>query len=249
MGLPIVNNKAATDRDDAAALAGAQRLLDAGLADEARARLAPLVDAPHTAVRAHACLLYAGVSLMAGKPEDALAALDKLPARPPFAIDTGYRKMIEACALRQTRRYAEALAAAQVAADEGATPGRLLVLADAQKHAGLLDAAAATLSRLLDGEPDNATALAQLAGYRNLQGDLDAGAACFERFRACAAAGADARRNEAFFFATRGNLDATVAALRAALDEEAEATASYLVDEVEFDRFRGAPAFVALKDA
>ena len=226
------------DRADGSALAAAQRLLDAGRADDARAALAPLAADPTTAVRAHACLLYAGLLLMAGRADEALRALAAVPRTAPFAVDEGYRRMIEACALRQARRYPEALAAARGAVELGATSGRLLVLADAQKHAGELHAAVRTLAALLDDEPGNLTALAQLAGYRNLLGDRDEAARLHARFRALDDGSADARRNDAFYHATRGDLAPALAALEIALRAEPEATRSYIADEVELERYR-----------
>jgi tetratricopeptide (TPR) repeat protein len=257
-GLPILDNAAADkaalyrDRRDAAALTTAQQLVEAGRAADARAALAAVVavaaDEP-TAVRGHACLLYAGASLMCGAPQDALAALAKIPARPAFALDEGYRKMIEACALRQLRRYGEALAAALASVEHGPTPGRLLVLADAQKHAGHVDDACRTLTNLVDRDPHNITALAQLAGCLHLRGgdgDADSAAACFARFAVLDDNGADAARNAAFVHAVRGDVDACVAALSRALATEPEATRGYIGDEVELERFRADPKFAAL---
>lgn len=234
------------DRQDGLALAAAQRLLDAGRVDEALAALSVLGADPTTAVRAHAAVLHAGVLLMAGRAADALDVLACVPERPTFPFDEGTRRMIEACALRQARRYADALRAARLSVAQGTTPGRLLVLADAQKHAGHLDDASLTLESLLARDPDNATALAQLAGYKNLLGADTEAATLLEQFRACADGSADARRNEAFIHATRGDLDATLAALAAALRDEPDVTRGYIADEIELDRFRAAPQFIAL---
>jgi tetratricopeptide (TPR) repeat protein len=244
--LPIVDDKK-RDRADSIALSGAQRLLDAGHVEDARAILVELAEDPSTPIRAHGCLLAAGVCLMCGAPQDALALLSRLPAQPAFAVDEGYRRMIEACSLRQLRRYDEALAAALASVEAGPSAGRLLVLADAQKHAGRVDDAARTLRSLLDREPDNVTALAQLAGYLNLLDDVDGADAMFAKFRAASTNDADAHRNAAFYFATRGDVDATVHALKSAVALDPDATRAYIADEIEFDRFRGAPSFLALR--
>lgn len=237
--LPIVDGNAPSrETVEARTLSAAQRFLDDGLVDEAARKLAPLALDPTTPVRAHAGLLYAGVLLMTGKAKDAVDVLERVPVAPPFPLDEGYRWMLTACALRTARRYQDALAAAHRAVDQGATSGRLLVLADAQKHAGQLDAAAVTLERLLAKEPRHATALAQLAGYRNLAGAHDEGAQAFAAFRAVADAGADSARNEAFYFATRNDLAQTLAALQRALSLEPAATRGYIDDEIELDRFR-----------
>lgn len=245
--LPIVD-AAAPSREtvEARTLSAAQRFLDDGMVDEAARKLAPLALDPTTPVRAHAGLLYAGLLLMTGKAKDAVAVLDRVPVAPAFPLDEGYRWMLTACALRTARRYDDALAAAQRAVEQGATSGRLLVLADAQKHAGHLDAASATLERLLANEPRHATALAQLAGYRNLAGARDAGAQAFAAFRAVADASADSARNEAFYFATRDELAPTLSALQRALALEPDATRGYIDDEIELDRFRDSAELRAL---
>ena len=235
------------DRRDGVALASAQRLLDAGRVDDARDSLAALAADPATAIRAHACLLYAGLLLMVARADDALAALSRIPAAPAFAVDEGYRSMIEACALRQARRYDDALVAAHAAVLRGPTSGRLLVLADAQKHAGHLDDASRTLRTLLQREPEHVTALAQLAGYRNLLGDLEEGAVLFSSFCELADDSADAKRNEAFYFATKNDVDGAVAALASALAVDHDVTLGYLDDEVELERFRGVACFDALR--
>ena len=85
--------------------------------------------------------------------------------------------------------------------------------------------------------------MAQLAGYENLRGDVEAGASLFAKFRALCDAGdvsndADAHRNAAFYFVTKGDLPAAVASLRRALTIEPDATRAYIADEVELDRFR-----------
>lgn len=237
------------DRKDGQALAAAQRLLDAGRTDDALAALTELAAEPTTPLRANASLLYAGVLLMAGRVDEVLAVLARLPAEPSFPLDEGYRWMIEACALRQARRYDDALEAARQSVARGPTSGRLLVLADAEKHAGRLADACATLERLLGAEPGHPTALAQLAGYRNLQGDLVEGARLFRAFQAVADDGADAARNAAFSHATRNDLEATLAALAGALALEPAATRGYIADEVELDRFRADPRFRQLLDA
>jgi tetratricopeptide (TPR) repeat protein len=253
-GLPIVDEGAAAreaklrDRRDGVALAAAQKLLDEGRVDEARATLVELVVEPLTPIRAHAALLAAGAALMAGDPSGALDVLARIPERPVFVIDEGYRRMIEACALRQARRYDDALVAAVRSVSHGPTPGRLLVLADAQKHAGHVEEAARTLEDLLARDPDNTTALAQLAGYKNLLGDVHEGARLLALFGERADESADALRNRAFVHATARDLDATVHALSCALALEPEATRSYMADEIELDRFRHEPSFRALVD-
>ena len=245
--LPIVDGSAPTrETVEARTLSAAQRFLDDGLVDEAARKLAPLAVDPTTPVRAHAGLLSAGVLLMTGKAKDAVDVLERVPVAPAFPLDEGYRWMLTACALRTARRYPDALAAAHRAVDQGATSGRLLVLADAQKHAGQLDAAAVTLERLLLKEPRHVTALAQLAGYRNLAGAHDEGARAFAAFRAVADAGADSARNEAFYFATRDDLAPTLAALQRALSLEPAATRGYIDDEIELDRFRDCSEMRAL---
>jgi hypothetical protein len=246
-GLPIVDGSAPTrDTVEARTLSAAQRFLDDGDVQQATLKLAPLAEDPTTPVRAHAGLLYAGLLLMTGKARDAVAVLDRVPLAPAFPLDEGYRWMLTACALRTARRYDDALVAALRAVEQGATSGRLLVLADAQKHAGHLDDAAATLEKLLAKEPRHATALAQLAGYRNLAGAHDAGAKAYAAFRAVADKSADSARNEAFYFATRDELAPTLAALQRALSLEPEATRGYIDDEIELDRFRDSVEMRAL---
>lgn len=249
-GLQIVDNddgdKRKRDRQDGMALVAAQRLVDEGRVDEAREVLSALAASPSTAIRGNASLLYAGLLLMGGHSAEALEVLGRLPDRPGFPIDEGYRRMIEACALRQARRYDDALVAARASVACGPTSGRLLVLADAQKHAGRLDDACATLARLLEQEPANATALAQLAGYRNLQGDFVEGERLYRAFLAVADEGADGARNAAFVHATKNDIEATLTFLQRALALEPGATRSYISDEIELDRFRAEPRFVRL---
>lgn len=232
-------------------LAAAQHLLDDGDLEQALHTLAPLAVEPTSPVRAHAALLQAGVLLMLGRASDALQLLEHVPRTPAFALDEGYRCMLMACALRAQRRYADALASAQAAVELGPSVGRLLVLADAQKHAGLLAAAIATLEGLLAREHSHATALAQLAGYYHLAGAPNDGTRVFAAFHAAVAregtaASADVLRNEAFYFATLGDLDSTVAALAGALALEPAATRGYIADEIELDRFRSLAVFRAL---
>ena len=176
--------------------------------------------------------------------------LERVPQTPAFPLDEGYRWMLTACALRSSRRYLAALAAAERAVELGPTTGRLLVLADAQKHVGQLAAGIATLQRLLAGEPRHPTALAQLAGYHNLAGALLEGSRVFAMFLAgvegVEGRSADGQRNRAFYFATRGDLASTLVALSQALVLEPEASRGYIDDEVELDRFRALAAFRAL---
>jgi tetratricopeptide (TPR) repeat protein len=258
-GLPIVAEgapteesrlKKARERQDGAALATAQRHLDEGRLDAALGLLEPLATDPTTPLRANASLLCAGVMLMAGRSADALRVLARLPTDTQaqgLSLDEGYRRMIEACALRRERRYDEALAAAEQSVAQGATTGRLLVLADAQKHAGALEAGARTLERLLASEPGHPTALAQLAGYRYLQGAVEEGARLFAAFEAAVGEEtADSLRNTAFVHATRGDVARTIEALRGALALEPAATRGYIADEVELARFHGDERFGAL---
>lgn len=239
---------AAPSRDtvEGRTLAAAQRFLDEGRVDEAARKLAPLAEDPTTPIRAHAGLLYAGLLLMKGQAREAIAALERVPREPTFPVDEGYRWMLTSAAMRSARRYDDALRAAEKSVAQGATSGRLMVLADAQKHAGQIDAAARTLERLLASEPHHATALAQLAGYHNLAGALADGARVFASFLRVAGRSADGARGEAFYHATRDELGPTMDALRRALTLEPEATRGYIDDEIELDRFRDCAEMHAL---
>src|SRR5438270_268472 len=66
--MPNLDGAAQQKRDKSLsiALSGAQRLLDTGHVDDARALLCELAEYPSTPIRAHACLLAAGVHLMCG---------------------------------------------------------------------------------------------------------------------------------------------------------------------------------------
>jgi tetratricopeptide (TPR) repeat protein len=245
--LPIIADAPApVDKLEARTLAAARRLLDGGDVQRAAGALAPLAHDPTTPVRAHAGLLYAGVLLMSGRALDAVDVLERIPTTAAFPLDEGYRWMLMACALRSARRYDDGLTAALRSVEQGTTAGRLLVLADAYKHAGRLAEAIATLLHLLEHDPHHATGLAQLAGYRNLAGAMDVGARTFDKFMAVADGGASAKRNEAFYFATKGDVARTVAALAHALALEPAATRGYIADEVELDRFRGHEGLRAL---
>jgi tetratricopeptide (TPR) repeat protein len=240
--LPILtSNGGPADRADARALAHAQRLLDAGQVAEARAVLVPLAADPATAVRAHAALLDAGLALMSGRAAEALATAQRVPAEPAFVLDQGYRAMVVASALRQLRRYPEAVAEASRAVAHGASAGRLLVLADAQKHAGLVAEAVRTLEQLLAAEPMHVTALAQLAGYLALAGRTADAAEARARFDAASSSSVetgDVARGRAFIALCARDLDAALSHLARALALEPDATRAYLVDEVELDPWR-----------
>jgi tetratricopeptide (TPR) repeat protein len=255
MRLPILDSPARTtiQKAEARALGAALRCLEAGELRAAHDLLAPLTgldaDAPDTAVRAQARLVRAGLHLMEGHAVEALALLAKLEPRPPMSgspeavehdavpVDHGFRLMLRAHALRLLGRCDEAVAAARASLVHGATSARLLALADAEKHAGALDDAIATIERLLVAEPRHAVALAQLAGYHNLRGDLTTADETFARFEACCDESADGHRGAAFFFATRGDRERTLHHLRAALVKDAAGTEAYLRDEAELRRF------------
>lgn len=241
-GLPVV----ATERDDAVQLQKAQRLLGAKSYDAAADILEKLTNPVNTPLRANATLLFAGVELMQGRAQHALEVLERAPSSAEFKIDEGYRHMIKSSAYRQLGEIGQALAHARAAVTRGETSGRLLTLADALKHADELDEAIRTLERALQIEPDNAVALAVLAGYQVLNGEVDEAKDTFERFLEVAPKDADTARNTAFFHAVMGDRKKTVACLRAALDDDATITKAYIADEVEFDRFRKDPEFAAL---
>ena len=242
--LPIVagaitsDAQAVDEQQDVAAWLRARALVDAGDVDAARAVLAALTDPPVTALRANASFLFAGVELLRGDAKAALDILARVPAATPWALDDGYRHMIAASAHRRLRDVDAALHHARRAVAHGATCGRLLVLADAQKHKGLLDEARATLERVLSDAPEEPAALAALAGLRALQGDVDAARALFARFSAVAPDDADTARSAAFFHAVMADVPALARALRRALVLDDRATRAYLADEVELDRFR-----------
>jgi tetratricopeptide (TPR) repeat protein len=245
--LPIIDPAAdaARNRRDARTLSDAQRLADGGEIEAARVALAALAETPVTSVRAQAALLFSGLCLMRGLPQDALAALERVPAQ--LVADPGFASMVAAAALRQLGRYPEALARAERALEHGETPGRLLVLADAQKHAGQLPDAIATLERVLASAPHDATALAQLAGYLFLSRDRTLAASIEERFEACAPDNAESDRGRAFIALTRADLDAAIASLERAFEREPEQTRAYVKDEVELQRFASDPRIGALQ--
>jgi tetratricopeptide (TPR) repeat protein len=241
-GLPVV----ATDREDAVQLQRAQKLLGQKKYDEAGDILEKLTNPVTTPLRANATLLFAGVELMQGRADHALEVLERAPASTEYKIDEGYRHMIKASAYRQMGEIGQALAHARAAVTRGETSGRLLTLADALKHADELEEAITTLQRALQIEPDNAVALAVLAGYQVLAGEIDEAKETFSQFLDVAPKDGDTARNTAFFYAVMGDRKRTVACLRAALDDDAAITKAYIADEVEFDRFRKDPEFAAL---
>lgn len=241
-GLPVV----ATDREDAVQLQRAQKLLAQKKYEEACAILEGLSRPVSSALRANASLLYAGVELMQGHAKNALDVLERVPATAEMRVDEGYRHMIKASAYRQLGEIGQAIAHARAAVTRGETSGRLLTLADALKHADQLDEAIQTLQRALQIEPDNAVALAMLAGYQVLNGDVDEAKETFSQFLDVAPKDGDTARNTAFVHAVMGDRKKTVQCLKAALDEDAAITKAYIEDEVEFDRFRKDPEFAAL---
>lgn len=242
--LPVVST--ATAADDAATFQRAQKLLGQKKYPDAAAVLETLTNPVSSALRANASLLYAGVELMQGNADKALAVLNRMPEKADFKFDLGYRHMIMASAYRQLGEIGQALAHAHAAVTRGETSGRLLTLADALKHADRLEEAIDTLQRALLIEPDNAVALAVLAGYQVLNGDVDDGKATFASFVDIAPHDGDTARNSAFFHAVMGDKKKTLQCLKTALADDADITKAYIKDEVEFDRFRKDADFTAL---
>lgn len=243
--LPVVDGSSAA-REDAVTLSRAQKLLGQKRYREASQVLDGLTNPVSSPLRANASLLYAGIELMQGHPDRALEILERAPTRPDLKLDEGYRHMIKASAYRQQGEIGRALAHARAALERGVTSGRLLTLADAQKHADDLDAAIETLERALEIEPENPIALASLAGYQVLNGQVDEGKETFGRFLDVAPQDGDTARNSAFFHAVMGDKKKTVASLKTALAADSEITKAYIADEVEFDRFRKDSDFKAL---
>lgn len=229
---------------DGRTLTDAQRALDAGDVDRARRILEELTVDVTTRVRAQAGLLLSGLFLMQGDASAAFALLARVP--PALVVDAGARALLLASALRQLRRYADALVEAERAVDHGPSGNRLLVLADAQKHAGKLEDAIATLERLVTDDASHGTALMQLAGYLNLIGDTARADAAWARAEAQPMPPVEAALGRAFFFVTRADVDHALTALEEAFALDARVTRAYVDDEVELDPYRGHPRLAAL---